>query len=169
MIEIRAETAVDIPAVHHVNTLAFGRMDEADLVDALRRRGAYTVSLVAVMAEQVVGHLFFTPVAVVGEGGAWTAVALGPVAILPDFQTQGIGTQLIEAGLQACRARGDQVVAVLGHADYYPRFGFRPSVQFGIRSEFEVPDEVFMLLELEAGVLAGRTGVVKYQPEFSGV
>jgi putative acetyltransferase len=169
MIEIRAETAVDIPAIHHINTLAFGRMDEADLVNALRQRGAYTISLVAVMAEQVVGHVFFTSVAVVGEGGAWTAVALGPVAILPDCQNQGIGTQLIEAGLRACRARGDQVVAVLGHADYYPRFGFRPSVKVGIRSEFEVPDEVFMLLELEAGALAGRTGVVKYQPEFSNV
>jgi putative acetyltransferase len=147
---------------------AFGRTAEADLVDSLRQRGAYTLSLVAEKEGQVVGHILFTPVMIEGEERG-EAVALGPVAVLPDYQNQGIGTQLIRAGLAACHERGDDVVAVLGHSAYYPRFGFVPSVRVGIRSEYDVPDELFMIAELSLGALAGQTGIVKYQPEFDEV
>ena len=169
MIVIRAETAGDVPAIHEVNVAAFGRPNEAELVDKLRQRVAFTLSLVAEMAGQVVGHLLFTPVVIVGEEESFTAVALGPVAVLPDCQNQGIGSQLIKAGLAACREQGDEIVVILGHPNYYPRFGFVPSVGVGIKSEYNVPDEVFMIAELCQGALAGRTGVVKYQPEFNEV
>ena len=179
VVKIRPETAGDIPAIHQVNVVAFGRSGEADLVDALRQRGAYTLSLVAEKHGQVVGHILFTPVTIGPEmqGSAedtmpqevFTAVALGPVAVLPDYQNQGIGAQLIGAGLAACHERGDDIVAVLGHPSYYPRFGFMPSVNVGVKSEYNVPDEVFMITELRQGALAGRTGVVKYQPEFNEV
>ena len=168
MVRIRPETADDIPAIHQVNVAAFGRSGEADLVDALRRREAYILSLVAEKDGQVVGHILFTPVRIVGEQ-EWEAVALGPVAVLPDYQSRGIGAQLIRAGMAACHERGDDIVAVLGHPAYYPRFGFAPSARVGIKSEYNVPDEVFMITELRQGALAGRTGVVKYQPEFNEV
>ena len=180
MIMIREETADDIPVVHQVNAAAFGRPNEAELVDKMRQGGKFTLSLVAEVAGQVVGHVLFTPVTVVAEKvqdtskrathqETWTAVALGPVAVLPDFQKQGIGAQLIWAGLAACLERGHDVVAVLGHPTYYPRFGFVPSVKYGITSEYDVPDEVFMIVELREGALGGRMGVVKYAVEFGEV
>jgi putative acetyltransferase len=139
------------------------------LVDKLRQRGAFTLSLVAEMAGQVVAHALFTPVDVVEDEGSWTAVALGPVAVAPDHQKQGIGDQLIRAGLAMCHERGDDIVAVLGHPTYYPRFGFVPAVRYGIKSEYDVPDDVFMLIELREGALAGRRGIVNYQAEFNEV
>jgi putative acetyltransferase len=175
VIKIRPETADDIPFVHQVNMAAFGRSGEADLVDKLRQRGAYTLSLVAEVEGQVVGHLLFTPVQVQSTSErathqeVWTAVALGPVGVLPDFQNQGIGTRLIRVGLATCHNRGEYVVAVLGHPNYYLRFGFVPSVKYGIKSEYNVPDEVFMIIELRPGALAERTGVMRYQPEFNEV
>lgn len=179
MIVIRPETADDIPAIHQVNTAAFGHSGEADLVDALRQRGAYTLSLVAEVEGQVVGHLLFTPVLIEPEVHSmaerathqegFTAVALGPVAVFPAYQNQGIGAKLIRTGLAVCHMRGDEIVVVLGHPDYYPRFGFVPSLRYGIKSEYNVPDEVFMIAELSRGALKGRTGVVRYQPEFNEV
>jgi putative acetyltransferase len=83
-------------------------------------------------------------------------VGLGPVAVLPDFQNEGFGSRLIRAGVERCRAAGQGFMVVLGHSDYYPRFGFRPSVEFGIRSEWGVPDEAFMVMELEEGALGHR-------------
>ena len=168
-ITIREETTMDIPAIHHVNAAAFERAGEAELVDRLRKRGVVALSLVAVVAGQVVGHVLFTPVDVIGDDRVWTAVALGPVAVLPKYQNQGIGNKLIRAGLAACFERGNDVVVVLGHPNYYPRFGFVPSVQCGIKSEYDVPDDVFMIAELREGALAGRAGVVKYAAEFSEV
>jgi putative acetyltransferase len=106
---------------------------------------------------------------IVGDEGGWTAVALGPVAVAPDHQKQGIGDQLIRAGLAMCHDRGDDIVAVLGHPTYYPRFGFVPAVRYGIKSEYDVPDDVFMLIELREGALAGRRGIVNYQAEFNEV
>lgn len=179
MIVIREETAADIPSIHYINTAAFGRSGEADLVDKLRQRGAFTLSLVAEVAEQVVAHVLFTPVTVVTEKvqgkperatfQKWKAVALGPVAVLPQYQNQGIGDKLIRAGLALCLEQGDDVVVVLGHPTYYPRFGFVPSQKYGIKSEYDVPDEVFMIMELRQGALRGRTGLVKYAVEFGEV
>jgi putative acetyltransferase len=167
--EIRFETDDDIAAIQTVNRLAFGREGEGLLVDALRARGAVICSLVAEEGGAVVGHVLFSP-AVLDDEGRHTAVAgLGPVAVRPDFQRRGIGDALIRAGLAICRERGYSLAVVLGHPDYYPRFGFRPSRPLGIRWEHNAPEAAFMVMELRAGALAGARGIVHYQPEFDDV
>ncbi|MBI3992747.1 MAG: N-acetyltransferase [Candidatus Lambdaproteobacteria bacterium] len=166
---IRDECPEDVSAIHHVNALAFGQPQEAALVDALRRAGAVLLSLVAVEDGAIVGHILFSPVRVRGGGGEFAAVGLAPMAVLPAWQRRGIGSALVRAGLARLRGMGQEAVVVLGHPAYYPRFGFRRASVFGLRWEHAAPDEAFMALELVAGSLAGRQGVVAYRPEFDGV
>jgi len=167
VLAIRPETPRDLDAIRHVNEQAFGQKAEADIVEKLRSRGALTLSLVAVRRDEVEGHIAFSPIAVESEGSSFEALALAPMAVLPAYQRQGIGGRLVRAGLEACRDLGHEIVVVLGHPAYYPRFGFVPAGPEGMSCEFEVPEEAFMVLELRAGALAGRGGVVKFQPEFS--
>lgn len=169
MILIRTEKIEDHEAVRRINELAFGQPNEADLVDALRENADPCISLVAVVDEQVVGHIFFSPVSIEMESGDFTAMGLAPMAVLPEHQNQGIGSQLVRDGLKECRRLGENIVVVLGHPNYYPRFGFVPASLKGLRSEYDVPDEVFMVTELTEGALAGRRGLVKYHPEFAKV
>jgi len=166
---VRPEQTGDQGPVRNLNELAFGRPNEADLVDALRLRGAIAFSLVAVDKGAVVGHILFTPVSVESGAASFSAVALGPMAVLPDYQRTSIGSELMQLGLQSCRKAGHDIVVVLGHPTYYPRFGFVPARPLGITCEFDVPDEVFMVAELRPNALKGRSGVVKYQPEFNTV
>ena len=165
---IRPETPDDVAAIRAVVEAAFGRPDEADLVDALRDHGGATLSLVAEKDGEVVGHVLFSPVTVESDGGSWGALGLAPMAVAPSCQRQGIGSRLVRAALDACRRAGHEVVVVLGHPECYPRFGFVPARTRGIRYEAEVRDEAFLVLELRDGALAGRGGVVRYRPEFSG-
>lgn len=169
MLIIRPETPEDITAVYHINSLAFGKTAEAELVNVLRWEKAIILSLVAVLDGQPVGHALFSPVTVETEQHVWEAVALGPVAVLPSYQQQGIGAALIRAGLEQCHSMGQSVVFVLGHSAYYPRFGFTPTHPFGIRCEFKVPDELFMVAELEPGAINGRMGIVRYHSAFRRV
>jgi putative acetyltransferase len=166
---IRPEETEDQALIRHVNTLAFGRANEADLVDALWCHEALTISLVAVKDGHIVGHIAFSPVTITSETSTIDALGLGPMAVLPEFQRQGIGSQLVEAGLEACRKTDYGIVVVLGHPEYYPRFGFTPSKPHGIVWERDVPEEVFMVKELKEGMLAQTQGVVKYHPEFDHV
>lgn len=170
MFTIRAETSEDVPAVRRVNEQAFARVEEAALVDALRAAARPYISLVAVEDEKVVGHIFFSTVEIVSaDGEVRAALGLAPMAVLPEHQRSGIGSQLVREGLKECRRLGHTIVVVLGHAEYYPRFGFRPAREWGLRCEYDVPDEVFMATELRPGALADVEGVVKYRPEFGGV
>jgi len=169
MIIVRAETTEDQAAIHRINTLAFGRRNEADLVDALREKASPYLSLVAVIDRQVVGHIFFSPVTIESETSSFTAMGLAPMAVLPEWQNQGIGSQLVRAGLKECQRLSEAIVVVLGHPNYYPRFGFAPASLKGLRSEYDVPDEVFMVLELNEDALRGRRGLVKYPLEFAKV
>jgi putative acetyltransferase len=164
---IRAEKSEDRDAIHRVNELAFGRPNEAELVDALRANASPTISLVAVVGEQLAGHIFFSPVTVESDGGGFTAMGLAPMAVLPEYQNQGIGSRLVREGLRECHRLGHNIVVVLGHPKYYPRFGFAPASLKGLRSEYDVPDEVFMVSELVQGALGGRRGLVKYREEFA--
>jgi putative acetyltransferase len=168
MVHVRPETSADRPAIHSLVAAAFGQPAEADLIDALRDNGGVTLSLVAERDGEIVGHILFSPVTVESDGGGFAALGLAPMAVAPSCQRQGIGSRLIWAALEECRRAGHEVVVVLGHPEYYPRFGFVPSKSLGIRYVDEVPDDVFMVLELRAGALAGRGGVVRYRPEFSG-
>jgi putative acetyltransferase len=169
MVIVRDEKPEDLPAIHEVNEKAFGQAAEANLVDALRANGKVLLSLVAVQDNKVVGHILFSPVVIESERETFAAVGLAPLAVLPEYQNQGIGSRLVRAGLDECRKALYESVVVLGHPEYYPRFGFTPASKHGIKSEYDVRDEVFMIIELREGALLGRTGIVKYQPEFKEV
>lgn len=173
MPHIRTETTADHPAIFHVNHLAFGRADEARLVDALRTdRDAFIPALSLVGEEDgaIVGHILFTRIHITKDGGrAVESLALAPMAVLPQAQRKGIGGALVRAGLEAARSMGHGAVIVLGHVEYYPAFGFVPASRWGIRAPFEVPDAAFMALELRPGALADAAGVVVYPPAFATV
>lgn len=166
---VRDETPADRAHVRRVNEAAFGAPQEADLVDALRAEGVATVSLVAEEDGEIVGHILFSPVTVEGAGTPPLGLGLAPMAVIPSRQRQGIGSRLARAGLDRCRARGAGFVVVLGHPAYYPRFGFVPASRFGLRCEYDAPDEAFMAMELVERALEGLTGLVRYHPAFGGV
>lgn len=169
MITIRKEELGDIRAIRHVNERAFDQENEANIIEKLRKRSALTISLVAVQDDEIVGHIAFSPAIIAAEGSNFGAIALAPMAVLPAYQRKGIGLQMVRVGLEECRRLGHEIIVVLGHPDYYPRFGFVPAMPKGIGCEFEVPEEAWMILELQEGALAGRRGKVRFQPEFSEV
>lgn len=167
MIEIHPETAVEIPAIHRLNVKAFGdRPNEARLVDLLRAAGKAVLSLVAVSEGEVVGHALFSPVTLDTTNVSFNGVGLGPVAVAPALQRQGIGSRLIREGLDRSRQMGFEVVVVLGDHHYYSRFGFRRASDYGLENDYNA-DEHFMALELKEGALRDLHGVVKYAPEFN--
>jgi putative acetyltransferase len=165
---IRPERETDEAAVHAVNASAFETRVEADLVDALRRQAEPIVSLVAEDRGAIVGHIMFSPVTLSGHP-ALRLMGLAPMAVVPTHQRQGIGSALVTAGLEQCRRLGFAAVVVLGHPAYYPRFGFSPATRFGIGCEYDVPEDVFMVMELDAGALRGASGTVQYHTAFSNV
>jgi putative acetyltransferase len=165
-VEIREEQPQDQTAISTVNKLAFAGNDEADLVEALRNHGKIILSLVAVHDDRVIGHILFSRITIDSLPEGFSAVGLAPMSVLPEFQNQGIGSHLVRAGLTKCREQGHKVAVVLGHANYYPRFGFVPASRFGIKSEFNVADENFMILEFENGVLETTVGIARYESEF---
>jgi putative acetyltransferase len=163
---IRPERAADTSEVRRVHELAFGQPLEADLVDRLRAACADALSLVA-EDHIVVGHILFTPVIV--ENAARRAVGMGlaPMAVLPDRQRQGIGSQLVTRGLDILRERGCPFVVVVGHPEYYPRFGFERASTHGLASQWDgMPDAAFMVLVLNASAMADVSGVATYRDEF---
>ena len=165
MISVRLEQLGDEPGVRDTNELAFGEPVEARLVDALRSAADY-LSLVATLDGRVVGHILFTPVTL--EPPITRRMAgLAPMAVRPEHQRSGIGGQLIRAGLEECRRNGYVAVVVLGHPEYYPRFGFARAETFGLRCEFPSRPEAFMAIELEPGALSGVRGLVRYLPQFA--
>jgi putative acetyltransferase len=165
---IRAEEERDWAAVHELNASVFEAPAEANLVNALRVQAQPVISLVAEHAGLVVGHILFSPVTLPGHVGL-KIMGLAPMAVARFHQSQGIGSALVRAGLERCRALGVGAVVVLGHPEYYPRFGFSPSVCFGIGSEYEAPEEVFMVAELQPGFLRGASGTIQYHAAFKNV
>lgn len=169
MVGIRKEHPGDIPNIWKLNAEAFETEAEANLVDALRKSGVRYISLVYEEKKDLLGHIFFTPVDLVGQGSGMLLMGLAPMAVVPDRQRQGIGTALVKAGIKECVSEDYDAVFVLGHPDYYPRFGFVPSVKYGIRCEFNVPDDVFMVKELKKNILKGKGGTIKYHKAFRGL
>jgi len=168
-VHIRSEETKDFPMIWQINKAAFDRDAEADLVNNLRNAGAVTLSLVADSFGQLVGHIMFSPMVIATDRGEIPAVGLGPMAVLPGFQNRGVGSQLVRTGLERLKEMGHQIVIVLGHPWFYPRFGFQPSQPLGIRWENNVPDEVFMVMPLRDGALEGIRGVARYHPAFADV
>ncbi|MGF1520282.1 MAG: GNAT family N-acetyltransferase [Nodosilinea sp.] len=164
---IRPEQPRDIEAIHRVNEIAFDRTNEADLVDQLRGV-PHTLSLVALVEGAIVGHIFFSPVTVaVTQAEDAPLLGLAPLAVLPEFQRRGLGSQLVRQGLTLCAPRDAKAVVVLGDPSYYGRFGFVPAQDKGLTCEYTVPDGAFRVLELQPGALAGYQGLVRYRPEFA--
>ncbi len=125
------------------------------------------LSLVAESDGRVVGHILFSIVHIQSDAVRTPVLALAPMAVRPDCQNQGIGSLLVREGLERCKALGHEAVILVGHANYYPRFGFTPAGEKGLRLPFDAPDEAFMALELVPGALNGVTGTVEYPPEFN--
>lgn len=162
---IRREESQDVQQIRAINIAAFGTKAEADIVDALRSKAADVISLVAADDGQLVGHIMFSPVRVVGASDLH-AMALAPMAVIPQRQRLGIGGALVREGLDECRRAGAGAVFVVGHPSYYPRFGFSLASRFGFQCEFEVPDEAFMVAELIPNVLAEHLGTVHFHEAF---
>lgn len=158
------EDSQELLAIHSVNEAAFGSQDEADLVDRLRAEGVVLASLVAEMQERIVGHILFTRMSIETASGSVPATALAPMAVLPQHQRRGIGGQLIRHGLNLMHEQGERIVIVVGHPDYYPRFGF--STKKAIFLEGPFPKDAFMAMELDPGALEGVHGRVKYPAAF---
>lgn len=161
---IRPETAADTAEVFEVNRRAFAREDEAQLVDALRQGGFVRLSLVAEQQGQLVGHILFSDLPIETKAGVVPALSLAPMAVVPKFQKQGIGSQLVTTGLEECRRLDHKIVAVLGHEHFYPRFGFSAELAKPLVSPFS--GDVWMAAELVTGALRNVAGKVRYAPPF---
>ncbi len=169
-IVIRKEEHSDFNSVFDINCLAFDRLDEARLVNRLRKSRMFIpeLCLVSVAEEKIVGHILFTILKIKDElGNSYESLALAPMAVPPDMQKMGIGSLLVKAGLEKARDLGYGSVIVLGHEHYYPRFGFKPAANWQITAAFEVPSKNFMAVELVQGALWGVRGVVQYADEFA--
>ena len=165
---IQMENQEDRTAIHAINEMAFESPAEANLVDALREQVQSCISLVAEQDGEIVGHIMFSPVTL-SDHTDLKIMGLAPMAVAPKHQRKGIGSELVEVGLEQCKKQGYGAVVVLGHPEYYPRFGFLAASDFNINCEYEVPKEVFMLIELQSGYLHGKSGVIKYHSAFSDV
>ncbi len=161
---IRPESERDREAVSEINRTAFGQPDEAELIARLRSEGVVVVSLVADMDGRAVGHILFSCLEVAADERKVKAVSLAPMAVLPECQGRGVGSALVRSGLEACRVRGIEAVVVLGHADYYPRFGFRAEWMANFRAPFS--GDAFMGVELKEGALRCGEGRVVYPKAF---
>jgi putative acetyltransferase len=166
---IREEQPSDIEKIRQVNSDAFETEAEANLVNALRDSGCPYISFVAETNNKIIGHILFTPVELTGNENKLKIIGLAPMAVSSQYQNQGIGSKLVKAGLEHCQALGYDAVVVLGHPEYYPRFGFIPSAKYGIKPEYEVPDDTFMILELVPNALKGHKGVIKYHEAFHNI
>lgn len=162
---IRDERQDDRERIRAVNLSAFETSTEADLVDALRRQATPFISLVAEDEANIIGHILFSPVTLVNQPGL-SLMGLAPMAVLPSRHRQGVGSRLVRAGLERCRQINTAAVVVLGHPLYYPRFGFIPAARLSLRSEYDVPEEVFMVRELRTEALSGLSGTIRYHPVF---
>jgi putative acetyltransferase len=167
-LKIRQETPGDAGAIRAVQLAAFGQPDEADLVDALRDSGDAVLSVVAEDHGRIVGHVLFSRLTIHIESDQIVpALALAPMAVAPERQRQGIGSALLTEALREGRVRGERIVIVVGHVDFYPRFGFSRERAAHLESEFQC--EAFMALELEPGALSRVSGRVEYAPAFGRV
>ncbi|HML05183.1 MAG TPA: N-acetyltransferase [Methanobacterium sp.] len=165
---IRHEKKSDYSTIYEINKLAFNGENESKLIQTLRKSENFNknLSLVAVNGEKIVGHILFTPITIETKEKSFLALALAPLAVHPEFQNQGIGSLLIKQGLNACKRLKYGIIIVIGHPKYYPRFGFIPAINKGLKVLFEVREEAFLVKENISGSLNGVEGTVKYPQPF---
>jgi putative acetyltransferase len=168
MVLIREELASDVPTIRLLNEEAFGQPMEANIVDKLRISCDRILSLVALQDDLVVGYVLFSPVVLESEGRRCNGMGLGPMAVSRSLQRRGIGSRLVEEGLARMRSAGCPFVVVLGHPEYYPRFGFERASKYSVRCQWEgVPDEAFMIMVNQEGAIPAAGGVIRYREEFN--
>ncbi|UCD13031.1 MAG: N-acetyltransferase [Thermoplasmatales archaeon] len=165
---IRSEDKKDYDGIRMINDLAFNQINEGVLIEQLRDNPEYIaeLSLVAIVEDEIVGHILFFPVKIKNKSKIHRSLSLAPMAVHPDFQNKGIGSKLIIEGLKKAIEFGYNSVIVVGHPSYYPRFGFKPASKWKISLPFEVPDEAFMALELKPDALKNCSGIVGYSKEY---
>ena len=163
---IRTERETDFSTVYKINCKAFGTTEEALLVNKIRKSGIPIISLVSEINNKLVGHILFSQAHIVSENSRIEIMVLAPMAVLPEYQRRNVGSEMVKLGLKLCIQNAYGAVAVLGHPEYYPRFGFKSSVNFNITSSYDVPDDVFMIMELKDGFLNSLSGQVKYHKLF---
>jgi putative acetyltransferase len=166
---IRKEEEKDHKKIYEINKSAFGQEDESKLVEKIRSGNNFIpgLSLVADIDNGTIGHILFSRIKIVGSS-VFETLALAPMAVIPEFQRQGVGSALIKKGIKIVKELGFDSIIVLGHEDYYPKFGFKRASKWDIKCPFEVPGEAFMAIELNDRALEGRAGTVKYPDEFMG-
>ncbi len=164
---IRKEEERDYKRVYEVNRLAFQQEDESQLVVNLRKSDNFVpeLSLVAEVGNEVVGHILFTRIKIAGEY-TFDSLILAPMAVIPEFQRKRIGSKLIERSIEKAKELGFDSIIVVGHKDYYPRFGFQRASSWRLNCHFEVPDEAFMVIELIERALGGKGGTIEFPREF---
>jgi putative acetyltransferase len=165
---IRKETPADFESIKEVNNLAFHQIQEGELIENLRKKAEFVpeLSLVAIHKNKIVGHILYFPIIIITEKNVVRTLSLAPMAVLPDYQKKGIGGTLIKAGLEKAKELGFISVVVLGHPEYYPRFGFRKASDWKIKEPFGVPDEVMMVIELKEGALGFGGGLIDFPKEY---
>jgi len=164
---IRREKKEDFNSIYEVNKQAFKQKDESELIERIRAGNNFIpeLSLVAEENGRIIGYILLSKIKILGRK-EYESLALAPMAVLPKFQKQGIGGKLIKEGLKKARKLGFNSVIVLGHQEYYPRFGFEKASKWNIKCPFEAPDEAFMAIELKVEALADESGIVEYPKEF---
>lgn len=164
---IRKEEKEDYQMVYEVNLLAFQQENEGKLVEKIRTSDHFIpeLSLVAEVDGQIVGHILFPQIQIVGNS-VFESLALAPMAVVPQFQRKEIGGKLVKEGIKRAKELGFDSIIVLGHQDYYPRFGFQKASKWNIKCPFQVPDEAFMAMELLDNSLESKAGMVKYPDVF---
>jgi predicted N-acetyltransferase YhbS len=170
-VSIRSEKPSDYEDITLLNDIAFGQTEEGILVEKLRKNPKFVkeLSRVAIFDNSIVGHILFFPVLIRDNEMTHPTLALAPMSVIPEFQEMGIGASLVKDGLAIAQKHGYQSVIVLGHPTYYPKFGFRPASEWGIKSPFEAPDEAFMAIALQPEALKNISGSVEYPIEFAEV
>ncbi len=166
-IAIREERSTDAPAVREINELAFGQPEEANIVEEIRANCPEARSLVAVAEGAIVGHILFSPATIETDRGPVEGMGLAPMAVRPGRQRQGIGSSLVRRGLDLLRERSCPFVIVLGHPEFYPRFGFERACQYDLQSQWEgVPDEAFLVRFFDESLKPHVGGIARYRDEF---
>lgn len=169
MVSIRSEKPEDYQSIYNVNKLAFNGEVEARLINNLRKTEGFVpkLSLVAIKDDKVIGHILFSVIHIKTDTKNIPVLALAPMAVLPKHQKQGIGSMLVREGLKKCKKLGYKAVILVGHPNYYPRFGFSHAKEKGLKLPFDVPNEAFMMYEIIPQALEDIKGTVVYPPEFT--
>ncbi|WP_343707875.1 N-acetyltransferase [Flavobacterium sp.] len=172
-ITLRQENKNDFESVFHLIEKAFEKEEYSDhkeqfLVERLRKSDAFIpeLSIVAELDNKIVGHILFTKLQIKNESQIFPSLALAPVSVLPEFQGKGIGSKLILQGHEIAKSLGYKSVILLGHQDYYPRFGYELCIKYNIKMPFDVPAENCMVIALTENALSGISGEVIYPSQF---